>query len=137
MKKFSAMVMEKRKYWRVQCELPVRYSIINAKGAGDLPGSQESTILDIGFDGVAFPVDHPVNIYDVFDLEISLPEPPPVKVTGEIRRATKVEDAYLLGIHFLDIKDEDRERIKEYLLRKVSEASDETLKILDKFFKKR
>ena len=96
--------------------------------------SGESTILDIGMGGVAFPVDHPVNIYDVFGLEISLPEPTPIKVTGEIRRATKVEDAYLLGIHFLDIKDEDRKRIKDYVLTK---ESDEMPRLLDKFFKKR
>jgi len=128
------MGIERRKYWRVRCELPLKYSNISAKGADDVVESGESTILDIGMGGVAFPVDHPVNIYDVFGLEISLPEPPPIKVTGEIRRATKVEDAYLLGIHFLDIKDEDRKRIKDYVLTK---ESDEMPRLLDKFFKKR
>jgi len=128
------MGIERRKYWRVRCELPLKYSTISAKGADDVVESGESTILDIGMGGVAFPVDHPVNIYDVFGLEISLPEPPPIKATGEIRRATKVEDAYLLGIHFLDIKDEDRKRIKDYVLTK---ESDEMPRLLDKFFKKR
>jgi len=128
------MGIERRKYRRVRCELPLKYSIVSAKGAGDVLKSGESIILDIGMGGVAFLVDHPVNIYDVSDLEISWPEPPPIKVTGEIRRATKVEGGYLLGIHFLDIKDEDRERIKDYILTK---ESDEMPRLLDEFFKKR
>ncbi len=128
------MGIERRRYWRVRCELPLKYFIVSAKGAGDVLETGESTILDIGIGGVAFPVNHPVNLYDVFDLEFSLPEPPPIKATGEIRRATKVEKAYLLGIHFLDIKDEDRKRIRDFVF---TTASDETTRFLDMFFKKR
>ncbi len=117
----------------VRCKLPLKYSIISAKGTNDVLGSGESTILDIAMDGVAFSVNHPVNTDDVLDLEISLPKPPAIKATGKIRGVTKVEDAYFLVTRFLNIKDKDRKRIEDFVFKT---ASDETSRSFKKFFKK-
>jgi len=110
------MGIEKRKYWRVKCNLPVKYSIVNLNWGGDY-SVRESTILNISMSGARFLVNHHVATFDLFILEISLPESPPIRVMGEIKWAVRLKNkTYNLGIQFLRIADEDGERFKDYIL---------------------
>lgn len=105
------MLVERRKYRRVKCGLPVRYSLVS----GDFVGSGGSTLANISIGGIAFYIDHPVDFYDILDIEISLPESTPVRARGKVTHITKINDDYLLGIRFLHIGHEDAEAIRDYI----------------------
>ena len=112
------MGIERRKCWRVKCNLPVKYSVVNLNWGGDY-SVRESTILNISMGGTRFVINHHVATFDLFKLEISLPESPQIKVLGEVKWAVRLKNkTYNLGIQFLRIADEDRERIKDYILAK-------------------
>lgn len=112
------MGIERRKHWRIKCSLPVKYSMVNLNWGGDY-SVRESTILNISMSGVRLLVNHHVATFDLFKLEISLTESPPIKVLGEVKWVVNLKSkTYNLGIQFLRIADEDRERIKDYILAK-------------------
>ncbi len=105
------MIEERRKYRRIKCGLPVRYSVVS----GDFVGSGGSTLANISMGGIAFHIDYPVDFYDILDIEISLPKSAPVRARGKVTHITKINDDYLLGIRFLQIEHEDAEAIKDYI----------------------
>lgn len=105
------MESERREYRRVKCGLPVRYSLVS----GDFVGSGGSTLANISMGGLAFFIDYPVDFYDILDIEISLPKSAPVRTRGKVTHITKVDNAYLLGVRFLNIGYEDAEAIKNYI----------------------
>ncbi len=110
------MVIERRKHWRVKCSLPVKYSIANLNWGGDY-SVRESTIRNMSMSGVGLLVNHHVATFDLFKLEISLPESPPIRLMGEVKWAVRLKNkTYNLGIQFLRMEDEDKERIKDYIL---------------------
>lgn len=105
--------IERRRYWRVECELPISYSLIKAK----LPISGRSKTINISKDGVVFSVDQLITAHSLLDLELSLQAGPIVRALGEVKWGEKTDGIYHIGVQFLEIADEDKHKIANYIYR--------------------
>jgi len=106
--------VERRNFWRVKCEVPISYSFHE----GERTFTRESKTINISVTGVMFPVGQPITTHSILHLQLSLQSRPLViKATGEVRWVRKVEgtERYDLGVEFIEIEDEDRERITDYI----------------------
>lgn len=115
------METERRRYRRVACEAHTSYSIVGQKQKG---ASEKSITMNVSPGGVMFPVSHHIAPHTLLDIELFLPPgsffyTPAVtaKAVGEIRWAGRVDNTerYNLGVQFTQIKDEDREKIANYI----------------------
>ena len=108
---------EKRKYLRVKHELPVGYIILE----GESSVSREERTIDLSPAGIMFSMDHPAVLFELFGFEICLNSRPLiVSAIGEVRWVKRIGDCekYYIGIQFLQITHEDRERIADYVYTK-------------------
>lgn len=62
------------------------------------------------------PVDQVIAKETLFHLVLALPDAPAIKATGRVRWIKTIEDrSYHFGVQFLQIQDEDRIRIADYI----------------------
>jgi len=118
------MEIERRRFWRVPCEVPISYSLHGRKKKGNFGKSRKSKTLNISSGGVMFSTSHPITPHDLLDIDLFLPpgsfyHSPAVAVRaiGEVRWIRNIErkEIYNLGVQFFQISDENRERIANYI----------------------
>jgi DNA-binding response OmpR family regulator len=110
--------IEKRSYYRVRCELPLKYCAPACRSDSNV-FSNESKTIDLSCAGVRFAVDQTVDFpsgRSVY-LAISLPGYGLFQAAGELRWETGMEgDAGgQAGVQFSAIKDEERNRMARYV----------------------
>lgn len=112
--KTNAKGTERRRHWRVSCELPISYSLVDA----EFPRGVVSRTVNMSSSGLMFPVSQLIAKERFLDLALALPTSPPISAKAEVRWTSKVEDmGYRLGVQFSEIRDEDRKRIADYIYR--------------------
>lgn len=111
--KSSTLGVERRRCWRVECELPISYSLIEPK----LPISGRSKTINIGRDGVTFPADQSIAAGSLLDLELSLQSKLIARALGEVKWGKIRDGIYQIGVQFLKITNEDRHEIANYIYR--------------------
>lgn len=110
--------VEKRKQWRVSCELPIQWVLV--EGESSLKG--ETNTIDISYSGVSFPVETPIAPNSVLDMKLSLPSHLPklvVKAVGVVRWLVKLKNEYTyrLGVEFVEMKYAHRKAIADYIYK--------------------
>ncbi len=106
---------ERRRYQRIDSNLPVRYR--NLKTATVPLGSLTK---DIGEGGIRFKTNEFISLACRLVVEITLPTiPRPIKAISKVAWIRKVSsgDQYELGNQFLEISKEDRAVITDYVNR--------------------
>jgi len=102
---------ERRKWKRLEINLPVKYEVLLTKEAG------ESITKDIGAGGVCVFSSKPLKEGTRLRAEIKLPnQEKPIRFTGEVlwsepRDVNGGSGESRIGVKFVDISDEDREAI--------------------------
>lgn len=112
---------EKRRFQRIDSNLPVRYR--NLKMATVPTGSLSKDICE---GGVRFKTDEFISLACRLVVEITLPTVPrPVKAIAKVAWIRKLSsgDQYELGNQFLEISKEDRAVIADYVSRLSSSTN--------------
>ena len=114
-------MQEKRRYVRVKPkpEEPVEVQLM---------GSNFIDVLyakDISEGGIGIIVEHDFKDYDIgglIDIIITLPKKKTFKVKGRIIHKNIVNN-HFFGVEFVDISEQNREMIREYLKKRLEEES--------------
>ena len=107
----------RRKFSRIDEKVPLSYRV---RDVADSKGSEtgQRVSINIGGGGLLFSVEEPVAISTVMDIEIELPASPiPMSVVGRVVRVEEIDESkrYDVGIEFLEICDEDRRSLDEFI----------------------
>jgi len=111
---FANNVDEKRRFKRVDTNIPVQFK--DLRKAGELPAGSLTRNLSEG--GVCFKTNRFVSLACRLVVEISLPSAPkPVKAISKVAWIRKVpsSDQYELGNQFLEISKEDKAHIMQFV----------------------
>lgn len=114
MENFEYNVDEKRRFKRVDTNIPVQFK--DLRKAGELPAGSLTRNLSEG--GVCFKTNRFVSLACRLVVEISLPSAPkPVKAISKVAWIRKVpsSDQYELGNQFLEISKEDKVHIMQFV----------------------
>ena len=114
MENFEYNVDEKRRFKRVDTNIPVQFK--DLRKAGELPAGSLTRNLSEG--GVCFKTNRFVSLACRLVVEISLPSAPkPVKAISKVAWIRKVpsSDQYELGNQFLEISKEDKAHIMQFV----------------------
>lgn len=114
MENFANNVDEKRRFKRVDTNIPVQFK--DLRKAGELPAGSLTRNLSEG--GVCFKTNRFVSLACRLVVEISLPSAPkPVKAISKVAWIRKVpsSDQYELGNQFLEISKEDKAHIMQFV----------------------
>ncbi|MGB9715132.1 MAG: PilZ domain-containing protein [Thermodesulfovibrionales bacterium] len=97
--------------------LYIRFQIVTPEEVTDFFESCKIKELSLG--GMLIESEHSPNIENRLQMEVFLPEDEPVTLTGRIASCHIVREEepklYDLGIEFLEMSDEDRERLKKFI----------------------
>lgn len=119
---------ERRHFKRLVVKLPVRLLLIDAKESRELPGTLLPHTVDISGGGLLFEIS---NLTEEWirgltsgmirvGLELDLPTyAEPVRVLAKVAWLKKKETdpkRYLLGLNFIDITEEDRDKVLRYVV---------------------
>ena len=114
MENFANNVDEKRRFKRVDTNIPVQFK--DLRKAGELPAGSLTRNLSEG--GVCFKTNRFVSLACRLVVEISLPSATkPVKAISKVAWIRKVpsSDQYELGNQFLEISKEDKAHIMQFV----------------------
>ena len=113
MDNFNSSIEEKRRYPRVESNLPLQYKNIK-KLSGVSMGSLAS---NISAGGIRFKTNEFISLACRLVVEINLPTiPKPIKAISKVAwiRKLPVGEQYELGIQFLEIAKEDKDHITNF-----------------------
>jgi len=111
-----ADMMERRRYQRVESDLPLQYK--NLRKIGET--SIGATSKDIGEGGVRFKANEFISLACRLVVEITLPTvDKPIKAISKVAWIRKIptSDQYELGNQFLEMTKEDRVHIMDFVNR--------------------
>lgn len=111
----------RRKFSRIDEKVPLRYRIRELDDSKGLEMDQRVSI-NIGGGGLLFSIDEPVAISTVMDIEIDLPGSP-IPLSA-VSRVVRIEEAtggkrYDVGLEFVEICDEDRKVLEEFIRERL------------------
>lgn len=114
MENLNTSVQEKRRYKRVESNLPLQYK--NLRKSFDLPVGSLTKNLSEG--GVSFKSNEFISLACRLVVEISIPSvPKPIKAISKVAWIRKLPagDQYELGNQFLDMAKEDKQHIINFV----------------------
>lgn len=116
-------MIERRKYVRVRCAQPIRFRELTPN---DPIGYRETFAVDISEGGVRFRADRFVPLTNKLMLEMNLaPGDRPVKAVARPAWTKSMSGFYEceLGAFFVDMADEDRVLVRNFVTRQVGNPS--------------
>lgn len=114
MENLNASMQEKRRYKRVESNLPLQYK--NLRKNSELPTGSLAKNLSEG--GVSFKSNEFISLACRLVVEISIPSiPKPIKAISKVAWIRKLPagDQYELGNQFLDMAKEDKQHIINFV----------------------
>jgi hypothetical protein len=111
------MFLEKRVHPRVAVKIPVKYRVIEDQKEIETvferkKNEQTSQTMDVSLGGLYLVADQVLNVGSILRLDITLPEVShPVSAFAEVAWSNETGG----GLHFLAMKEEDVESLKNYL----------------------
>ncbi|HSR70377.1 MAG TPA: PilZ domain-containing protein [Acidobacteriota bacterium] len=135
------MVINKREFFRLKLAVPFSFSVMKAQGA-DVPGSRtfHYQTQDLSGGGLRFETDLELVPRDELRLTLLLPEARPIEVTARVVwcQEVEVEEENMLvgGLEFVDIDQEEQDRIVGFLFKAQIEARHKRRQEREQFRKK-
>jgi len=109
-----------RRYARLRAEVDVEYRIVGAAKARKMRAKS----YNISIAGICLEAPDKCKVGTRVDLEIFLDRDDPIKVEGNIIWQKKCEDsASRAGVKFVDLKEEDKERVSNFIFHKMYEMT--------------
>lgn len=109
-----------RRYARLRTEVDLDYRVIGAANAR----KARSKSYNISIAGVCFEASNKCKVGTKVSLEIFIERDNPVKVEGNVIWHKKFEDGtFRAGVSFIGLKEEDQERISNFIFRKMYEMT--------------
>ena len=114
---------EKRQYVRVGVSFPVRFSVRSPLDARVEFGEQYAAAVadDLSEGGIALLCNYPVPEGAVLSIRFSLfnlmlsPAPRDFDLSGDVRYRETKERQYRVGVRFINVPDDERRRLSEYV----------------------
>ena len=109
--------IEKRRYQRLDKTVVAWYKPLEKKSEHGFDETLGRLTKNIAGGGVLFETDELVPLKTELDLEIKLPSVPRIiKARGRVVRIEEIGDnRYDLGVYFLNIEDDDRDAILQFI----------------------
>jgi CheY-like chemotaxis protein len=102
--------VERRRYRRVPCEIPIFYSPVDRQLSGI------SRTINISSRGIMFHADQAIAEGKFLNLALALPTPPKIKTVGVVRWTSRTKDMpHRLGVEFSQVRNEDEKRIADHI----------------------
>jgi len=112
--------IEKRRYQRLDKTVVTWYKPLKKKSEHEFDETLGRLTKNIAGGGVLFETDELVPLKTELDLEIKLPSVPRViKARGRVVRIEEIGDnRYDIGVYFLNIEDDDRDAILQFISKR-------------------
>ncbi|MEE8350297.1 MAG: PilZ domain-containing protein [Acidobacteriota bacterium] len=106
--------VHRRRSPRTKVSIPISFIIFDAAEMEIISDQViESTIIDIGFNGLSFKRELPFNVGDQLQLTIQIPNQP-VNAMGWVVRCDQSKD--IVAVEFLQPREEEQKRLMRFLV---------------------